>query len=355
MKTSSKDILRNANLIRYMVPLVLFLIVLIYETWEHMVIEHTFNFNLHWSSEILFFGIIGPSAVFGVLTIMMRLLKDQMLITDELESLNRNLETKVIERTDALAAQNQELAQANEELKQLDRMKSDFVSLVSHELRGPLTSLNGGLELALQYRERLPDTGRRVIEVMVHETSRLTEFVKTLLDVSQLDAGTLSLNCGPVAVEPMLNRLVELAFPEQNRNLTMNIPEETPPIFVDEIYIEKVICNLIMNADKYSPPDRPIIIDVEMRHGKLDIVVTDYGPGIPREMQGQVFKRFLRLEDRDRIKTKGWGLGLFFGKELAEAHGGELKLKSPIHTNGGPPGCEFRLSLPIADEALDDE
>lgn len=356
MNTSSRsDSLRNANFVRYAVPVVLFFIVLSYETWEHIISTRTFTIDFHWTSEILFFGIIGPSAVFLVLTSLMRILKDQIEVTNELETLNRTLEMKVIERTDALAVRNQELAEANEELKQLDRMKSDFVSLVSHELNGPLTTLNGGLEIALESREHLPEDGRRIIEVMVRETARLTQFVKTILDVSQLDAGILHLNCGPVAVEPLLHRLVQLSFPGGEREVIINTPETTPPIMVDEIYTEKVICNLLTNADKFSAPDTQIIVDVEpSENGMLEISVTDFGPGIPEKMQAAIFKRFIRLEDRDRIHTKGWGLGLYIAKELVEAQGGNLVLKSPAHETGANPGCTFSLRLPIAKEAPDD-
>ncbi|MDH3943739.1 MAG: hypothetical protein OEV06_06595, partial [Anaerolineae bacterium] len=258
--TTSDESLHNANIIRYAVPVVLFFIVLFYETWEHILIEGEFFFNLHWSSEILFFGIIGPSAVFVVLTSMMGLLKKQIAATDELESLNRTLEIKVVERTDALAARNQELAEANEELKQLDRMKSDFVSLVSHELRGPLTSLNGGLEVALQRPDQIPEESRRILEVMGRETQRLTEFVQTILDVSHLDAGQLKLNVGPVAVEPLLHRLVELVYAGSDRDVVWKVPEGIPPILVDEVYIEKVIYNLLSNADKYSSKNEPVEI-----------------------------------------------------------------------------------------------
>lgn len=353
--TSRSDSLQNANFIRYAVPIVLFFIVLFYETIEHTAISGgKFQIDVHWSSEILFFGVIGPLMVFWVLTSMLRLLRNQIDVTAELETLNRTLELKVIERTDALAARNQELAEANEELKQLDRMKSDFVSLVSHELRGPLTSLNGGLEVALQNPEHLPKDSRRILEVMGRETQRLTEFVQTILDVSQLDAGILKLNCGPVAVEPLLHRLVELVYAGSNREVAWKVPEGTPPILVDEIYIEKVIGNLLSNADKYSPPDKPVEIATEVCEGCIEIKFTDYGPGIPEKRQKQVFKRFMRLEDRDRIETKGWGLGLYFAKEITEAQGGELKLKSPAQSNGGGAGCQFTLRLPIADEVPED-
>src|SRR3990172_12433903 len=116
-------------------PLALFAIVAGYESWEHLVLKGEPLSNLHLSAELLFFGILGPSAVFGVLAYIRRLLGEQWAARLELERLNRELESRVAERTAALKERNAELARANAELQKLDQMKSDFVALGSHELR----------------------------------------------------------------------------------------------------------------------------------------------------------------------------------------------------------------------------
>ncbi|MEK6256857.1 MAG: ATP-binding protein [Chloroflexota bacterium] len=357
MNAPATNLLRRPNLLRYIVPLILFSIVVSYETWEHIILEQTFEINIHWTSEILFFGILGPIGVFGMLTYMTRLLEKQLVITTELETLNQTLEQKVAERTEELedrntqlAQANKELAQANDELKELDRLKSDFVSLVSHELRGPLTTLNGGLEVALQKPDKLPAAARKVLKVMARETRHLTDFVQTILDVSRLDAGILNLNCGPVAVEPFLHRLVETTFPNGNREILWNFPGELSPIWVDEIYFEKVISNLLTNAEKYSPSDSSILISVSEDSGEINITITDYGAGIPEKLKNRVFKRFQRLENRDRPNSKGWGLGLYFAKEIMEAHGGKISLQSPAHDDTQNPGSAFTLTVQVAKE-----
>lgn len=340
-------------MVRFYLPIILFVFVSIYETWEHIIIEEKFIFNFHWTAEILFFGIIGPIAVFFVLTYVVKLLEAQIEVTTELEAFNLTLEDKVAERTELLAERNTELAQANEELKVVDRMKSDFVSMVSHELRGPLTTLNGGLELALQNPDEIPPKSRRVLDVLAQESQRLTNFVQTILDVSRLDAGILSLNLGPAAVAPMLQRAIDLVFISGEREIKRDIPNNLPPIWVDENYFEKIVCNLLSNADKYSPEGSPIELSVLIHDHHMEFIITDFGPGIPSKMQNRVFERFQRLDSGDRIETQGWGLGLYFAKALIEAQGGEIMLQSPAHRNGSSPGSSFSIKVPIAADAPD--
>ena len=195
---------RQVDLIRFFLPLLLFTIVAVFEIQEHWLDTGKFEFQL--VSEIVFFGVIGPTAVFFALTYIKFLLLEVITAREETKAINRSLEQTIAERTATLAERNDELATANVELQKLDEMKSDFVSLVSHELRAPLTTLNGGLEMALQTSEQLPEKTRHILDVMAVESERLTRFVQTILDVSQLEAGQLSLNPGPIAVRPLLER-----------------------------------------------------------------------------------------------------------------------------------------------------
>ena len=339
---------------RFILPLVLFFIVLFYETREHILTKGEDVFDVNFTSEVLFFGIIGPSCVFLVISYVIALLRKQTDVAVELESLNKNLEKIVAERTATLAERNSELAEANLNLQKLDELKSDFVSLVSHELRGPLTSLNGGLELALQDAENMPLKSRRVLEVMAHESERLTQFVQTILDVSKLSAGKLNLNCGPVAVLPLLKRATDVVLMSEGRKVEWSVPGSLPPVWADETYLEKIFCNLVMNAEKYSPGDKPIEIAAEIVDNRLQITVADHGPGIPEGMQHQIFERFQRVERGDQIKTKGWGLGLYFAKTLVEAQRGKLSVKSPCRGNGDAPGAAFMVTIPLADEVPED-
>ena len=346
--------LRQVQTIRFVLPIILFLIVLGYETWEHVLIKDVFQLSFHLTSEVLFFGVLGPLAVFITLTYTARLLTSQIEFSEELENLNQTLEERVSARTNELNERNEELAAANEELKKVDQLKSDFVSLVSHELRGPLTTLNGGIELVLHNMEKMPPESRRVFEVMEHESKRLTRFVQAILDVSRLNAGKLVVNPGPVAISPLLKRAVEIVFMGADRMVELEDSDNLSPIWADEIYLEKILCNLLSNAQKYSPAEKPITITNKSKNEHIEISVIDHGPGIPGDMQTRIFERFERLERGDSISIKGWGLGLYFAKALTEAQGGTLSVKSPVHNSQEFPGTAFTLVFPLAAEVPGD-
>ena len=151
--------------------------------------------------------------IFLALRYISFLLDAQCAARQQLEGLNHELESRVAERTATLEKRNQELARANADLQQLDQMKSEFVALVSHELRAPLTVFNGGLEVAMQSIDMLPPATRRTLEVMSRESKRLTHFVQTILDMSRLEAGKISINLGPVAALPLLQRATGAVLP----------------------------------------------------------------------------------------------------------------------------------------------
>ncbi len=333
------------RLIQWALPLVLFAIVAGYESWEHLVLKGQALTNIHFTGEILFFGILGPIAVFTALAYIRHLLGEQWAARLELERLNRELELRVAERTAALEQRNAELARANVDLQHLDQMKSDFVALVSHELRAPLTALNGGLELALQQTEALPPAAHRTLKVIARESERLTRFVQTILDLSRLEAGKFNLTLGPVAALPLLQHAVETVLPDGHHPVRWDVPRDLPPVWADETCLEEIILNFVRNADKYSPPALPIQIGAHAADGRIVLTVTDHGPGVPSEIQERVFERFYRGQ-RGENAGPGWGLGLYFAHKLAEAQGGQITLRSPAFETGG---AEFSISLPVAE------
>ncbi|MCL4562730.1 MAG: HAMP domain-containing histidine kinase [Chloroflexi bacterium] len=342
------------RIIQSVLPLVLFLVVFIYEADEHLVDSQESWLNLHFVSEVMFFGVMGPVILFLVLGYLRRLMNEQIEGQIQLSRLNRDLEAKVAERTAALEQRHTELAQANDELKELDRMKSDFVALVSHELRAPLTVLNGGLELAAQQAEALPRGARRTLEVMAAETERLTRFVQTILNLSQLEAGKLTLNLGPTAVLPLLERTVETVLLNGSRQILWDVPSDLPPVWADEIYLGEIMSNLVQNADKYSPPGKPIHLSAVVDEERIALSVVDHGPGIPAEIQPHVFEEFYRGRYSESMGP-GWGLGLYFSHKLAEAQGGGICFQSPVWSEAEAPGTRFTLTLAVAETPEEDE
>jgi signal transduction histidine kinase len=349
MKSKLFDWLNNKryldlDTLQWTLPLFLAVTAIVFELVEH--IGEGEILDLGFISEIIIFGFMGPIIIAFVIVWMRQLFIAEKQAIAKVYILNRELEAKVVERTAALEQRNAELDKANHELQKLDEMKSEFVSLVSHELRAPLTALNGGLEIALQSAENLPPAARRTLEAMIDESARLTQFVQTILDVSRLEAGRFTFNLGPVAVSPILYRSVEVVLGTR-RKIKWSLPAEIPPVWADEIYYEQIIRNLLRNADKYSPPELLIEINVHVKVSNVIVEVADHGAGIPPEMQEKVFDRFQRGHNGESAPP-GWGLGLYFAKKLTEAQGGTLILHSPHWTKTDAPGSSFLIAMPIA-------
>ena len=361
MSTSNsiKTRLQNARnwfldlaVLEWALPLILSISAITFELIEH--IQKDELMDPGFIGEMVIFGILGPLIIRDILVWMHGLMDAQKKANAEITVLNRDLEKKVNERTIALEQRNAELDRANRELRALDEMKSDFVSLVSHELRAPLTALNGGLELALQSGENLPPRSRAILEIMTDESNRLTNFVQTILDVSRLDAGKLAITLGPVAVRPLIEQAAAIVLASSQRKLEWQIMPDLPPIWGDETYLEQVIRNLISNADKYSPAGKPIRLCASQQDDVIRIGVKDYASGISPEMSDRIFNRFSRLESKES-SPQGWGLGLYLGKKLIEAQNGKIGFVSPIWKNTATPsGTEFYILMPVAETPEDD-
>lgn len=341
---------------QWVLPITLFVIATSFEIVEHIFelfkeADSTLPFNL--TVEIILFGIMGPVATWYAIAYVRRLLNEETRAKDELARLNQELESIVADRTRTLELRNEQLAKANADLQELDQLKSDFVSLVSHELRAPLTTLNGGLELAMQTADTLPPKARDILEIMTNESRRLTDLVQSILDVSRLEAGKLKIAPGAVAVRPLVEQAAAVVLASSQREVDWNIATDLPPVWADEIYLEQVVRNLIRNADKYSSEDYPIHICASQHGDQVRIGVKDHGPGIAPENQAHIFDRFSRLQNDERAPS-GWGLGLYLGQQLITAQSGSLSVDSPLWDDSQDKGSEFYVLMPI-DQTPEDE
>ncbi len=338
------------RLTQWALPIGLFIVASGFEIAEHlfeMFEETDTSLPLNLTAEIFLFGMLGPIATWYAIAYVRHLLTEETLARQELAELNQELESIVTDRTRTLELRNEQLAQANDDLQKLDQLKSDFVSMVSHELRAPLTTLNGGLELAMQSAETLPTKARGILETMTVESRRLTIFVQNILDVSRLDAGKLEITFGAVAVRPLVEQAAAVMLASSQREVNWHVDNNLPPIWADETYLEQVIRNLIRNADKYSPTEYPIHICASQQGEQVRIGIKDHGPGILPKEQSIIFDRFTRLQNDERAPS-GWGLGLYIGQKLIAAQHGNLSIGSPLWEDEKDKGSEFYIFLPIA-------
>jgi signal transduction histidine kinase len=245
------------------------------------------------------------------------------------------------EERETAAASNAELVAANTRLAELDRMKTEFVSMVSHELRTPLGLIKGYTGSLLQpHLVADEDTRREFLTVIDEETDRLTELVSNLLDMSRIEAGTLRVDPHPTE----LGRLLEasgarLRVREPARELAMEIPPQLPSVLADEPRIAQVLDNLLTNAARYSPPETQIALRARTVNGHVEVAVKDQGPGVPENKRDQVFDKFVRLDDQ----PGGSGLGLAICRGIVQAHGGRIWVEANPDR-----GSTFTFSLPTA-------
>jgi len=230
-----------------------------------------------------------------------------------------------------------------------DRLKSDFVATISHELRTPITPIKGYAQLLLARGDAMtPERRRAALELIAERADHLGRLVEDLLMASRA-SGTHTL-ASKLASDPTphdLRQVVTLAtsnFPALGSRLTVEGPEDPIAVFCDEVRAVQIVSNLVSNAAKYSPEGAPISVVIHPpelgdTHARVDVI--DHGQGIAQDDLDRVFERFFRVEDALTMRTSGSGLGLYIARELASAMGGSLTVASAPGR-----GSTFTLLLP---------
>lgn len=284
----------------------------------------------------------------GAFNFMIRALheRDQAITrqVEALEQLTATLEQRVRERT-------QELQDANERLRELDKLKSDFVSTVSHELRTPMTSIKGYVDNILDgLTGALTERQSYYLTRVKSNVERLTRMINELLDLSRIEAGKVELHLGNVRLRELITDIVEgfqTMAQEKRIALRTHQPDELPAIRGDRDKLQQVLTNLIQNAIKFTPPGGEVQVESQMwDDGCLRIGVIDTGCGIPSNELEKVFEKFYRGES-DSADDPRWGLGLNIARSLVKLHGGQIWAES---TPGQ--GSRFYFTVPIEPMAL---
>ncbi len=250
---------------------------------------------------------------------------------------NLTLEEKVQERT-------KNLVEANERLREMDQVKSNFISLVSHELRTPLTAIKGFIVTLFHYDKEIPAEKRRVyLSVLNEETDRLTRLINELLDISRIESGRMEILWRLVSVPEIVDRVFKtLSGKAHTIRLEHNFSEHFPSIVADPDKLEQVLVNLVGNALRYSPPEGIIRVTGRQHEGGVLLEVQDAGPGIAFTEQERIFDKFYRLDNEINRKNPGTGLGLPICRALVNLHGGKIWVESEMNQ-----GCRFLFTLPL--------
>jgi len=242
------------------------------------------------------------------------------------------------------------------EIRNVERMKTAFVSTVSHELRTPLTSIKGFVSTLLQDTEGYYDreTQREFLQIIDTETDRLKRLIDDLLNVSRIESGrALQLNPKPIDLPSLAERVATIQRSYTNKHqIILDFPEDFPTIVADEDKIDQILTNLINNAIKYSPRGGEVRVKGVPEGETVLISVSDQGIGIPKEHLHKIFERFHRVDNRDTREAGGTGIGLFLVKHLVERHGGTIWVESE---EGKGSTFYFRLPLQPPPEEPEDE
>lgn len=232
------------------------------------------------------------------------------------------------------------------EQHKLDNMRKEFVANVSHELKTPITTIKSYAETLMEYDDIEKEVAYKFLSVIDDECDRMTRIVQDLLQLSNLDYNKRNWNKVEYPVDKLINDVclkLDFAFKDKNQELDLNI-EKIPDFTIDKDGIEQVILNIVSNAIKYTPENGKISILAKEEDNMAVITVKDNGVGIPEEDKARIFERFYRVDKGRSRDLGGTGLGLSIARQIVEAHGGQIKLKSKYEI-----GTEVDIIIPIND------
>lgn len=244
---------------------------------------------------------------------------------EEIENFNITLQERITEAT-------KKLRRTNEKLRTLDQTKDDFISMASHQLRTPLTSVKGYVSMVLEGDAgKVTPLQRKLLNQSFVSSQRMVYLISDLLNVSRLRTGKFVIEATPTNLAKVIQDEVEqLKETAKGRNLTLtfNHPEHFSTYMLDETKMRQVIMNFIDNAIYYTPSGGHITINLVEKPQQIEFTVVDDGIGVPKDEQHHLFSKFYRAHNAKRARPDGTGLGLFMAKKVIVAQGGATIFKS---------------------------
>ncbi len=233
-----------------------------------------------------------------------------------------------------------ELEETNRKLLELDALKSEFVSMVSHDLKTPLTSIIGFARTLVSLD--LPEEQRvKYLRIIEAEGKRLSRLISEYLDISKIEAGKFTLNYGKVHIPSLLDEIIQIEMPHQPERLSISIGDRIGTIIADKERLRSAIMNIVDNALKYSPIEEMVRIRVECPGDEIVVSVEDRGVGVPLDEKERIFDKFYRGSRLTPNRYPGSGLGLTIARAVIQAHGGSITVEEAM-----PQGSRFIIRIP---------
>jgi two-component system sensor histidine kinase/response regulator len=250
--------------------------------------------------------------------------------------------------------QNRKLNEVQEKLleeiefrKQAEHKKDEFISIASHELKTPLTSVKGYIQLLQRSLNRDDKTmAQNHLEKASIQLEKLNELIVDLLDISKIESGKMKFNMKSFCADNMVNNAIEMLQHANPDFKITKLGKTDEMIFGDEMRLEQVVINFITNAVKYAPGTNQVNVTINIKDEKLYLAVKDFGIGISKEQQHKIFDKFYRVEENSN-RFNGLGIGLYICSEIINRHGGTIGVNSVPDE-----GSEFYFIVPITEEEI---
>ena len=275
-------------------------------------------------------------------------LNEKIIKLGESETATLNIMEDLQQTIDKLKETQTTIELQNIQLKKLDKIKSDFLNITSHELRTPMSAIKGYIQMIMkQSLGGITEEQKQALNVIMRNTNRLDNLIQDILDISRLESGTMKFISEPTNLQQMVNEVIEtthLLAETKMIQLYAEVEQNLPDVVIDKERIKQVIMNLVNNAIKFSPNGSAVILRVKKDANNILCEVQDHGRGVPKEYQNKIFDTFYQVDSGMDRKFGGAGLGLSIARGIVLSHGGNIWVES---TGIPGEGSSFKFILPL--------